>query len=66
MRDVTRLVQYSSNSPDTVQVDAKGMTKALQAGETSIMVRTMGKAVAARILVASGATAKDYPERRAT
>ncbi len=61
VRDVTRLVQYSSNSPDTVQVDAKGMTKALQSGETSIMVRTMGKAVAARILVGSGATAKDYP-----
>lgn len=62
VRDVTRLVQYSSNSPDTVQVDAKGMAKALQAGETAIMVRTMGKAVAARILVASGPTAPDYPQ----
>ncbi|HYO84154.1 MAG TPA: DUF1549 domain-containing protein [Bryobacteraceae bacterium] len=61
IRDVTHLVQYSSNSPDTVQVDGKGMVKALQTGETAVMVRTMGKAVAARILIASGPTAKDYP-----
>jgi hypothetical protein len=61
VRDVTRLVQYSSNSPDTVQVDSRGVVKALQAGETAVMVRTMGKAVAARLLVASGPTARDYP-----
>lgn len=61
VRDVTTLVQYSSNSPDTVQVDAKGKVQALQAGETAIMVRTMGKAVASRILVASGPTDSDYP-----
>jgi hypothetical protein len=60
-RDVTHLVQYSSNNPDTVQVDARGMVKALQTGETAVMVRTMGKAVAARILVAQGRTARDYP-----
>lgn len=61
VRDVTTLVQYSSNSPDTVQVDAKGKVKALQAGETAVMVRTMGKAVASRILVASGPAAVDFP-----
>ena len=60
VRDVTKLVQYSSNDPDTVQVDARGLVKALQPGETAVMVRTMGHAVAARILVARGETAKDY------
>jgi hypothetical protein len=61
VRDVTRLVQYTSNEPDTVQVDATGKVKALQPGETAVMVRTMGQAVASRILVASGRTAADYP-----
>jgi hypothetical protein len=61
VRDMTHLVQYTSNEPDTVQVDARGVAKALQTGETSIMVRTMGKAVSARILVAAGQTAADYP-----
>lgn len=62
VRDVTRLVQYSSNGPDTVQVAANGVLTALQAGETAIMVRTMGQAVAARILVASGPTDSGYPQ----
>lgn len=62
VRDVTNLVQYSSNSPDTIQVDAKGSVKALQTGEGAVMVRTMGKAVAARVMVASGPTAKDYAQ----
>lgn len=61
VRDVTRLVQYSSNGPDTAQVTANGVVTALEAGETAIMVRTMGQAVAARILVAAGPTAADYP-----
>jgi hypothetical protein len=60
-RDVTHLVQYTSNSPDTVQVDGRGVVKALQPGETAVMVRTMGKAVAVRMLVASGPAARDYP-----
>ena len=62
VRDMTNLVQYTSNEPDTVQVDSHGLVKALQTGETAVMVRTMGKAVAARILIASGPTAKDYPQ----
>jgi len=53
VRDVTQLVQYSSNNPDVVQVNAKGEAKALQTGETAVMVRTMGLAVASRILVAA-------------
>ncbi len=61
LRDVTQLAQYVANDPDTVQVNAKGQVQALQAGETAVMVRTMGFAVASRILVAGSVTAKDYP-----
>jgi hypothetical protein len=50
-RDVTHLVQYSSNDPDTVEVSRDGKVKALQVGETAIMVRTLGQAVAAKIYV---------------
>lgn len=60
-RDVTSMVQYSSNNPDVVQVSAAGKVKALQPGETAVMVRTLGKAVAARILVAASAPGKAYP-----
>ena len=60
-RDVTNLVQYTSNNPDVVQVSAGGAVKALQPGETAIMVRTLGKAVVSRIEVAASATAPDYP-----
>jgi uncharacterized protein YjdB len=60
-RDVTHLVQYTSNNPDTVQVSADGKIKALEAGETAIMVRTLGQAVAAKIYVPRSALAKAYP-----
>lgn len=60
VRDVTGLVQYSSNNPDVVQVSARGEAKALQTGETAIMVRTMGRAVAARILVAASKADASY------
>jgi hypothetical protein len=50
-RDVTHLVQYSSNDPDTVEVSRGGKVKGLQVGETAIMVRTLGQAVAAKIYV---------------
>lgn len=60
-RDVTHLVQYTSNNPDTVQVTADGKIKALEAGETAIMVRTLGQAVAAKIYVARPALTKAYP-----
>lgn len=61
VRDATQLVQYSSNNPDVVQVNAKGEAKAVQTGETAVMVRTMGRAVAARILVAASRPGADYP-----
>ncbi len=60
VRDVTQLVQYSSNNPDVVQVGKNGQARALQTGETAVMVRTMGKAVAARILVAGSRAEAGY------
>jgi Protein of unknown function (DUF1553)/Protein of unknown function (DUF1549)/Bacterial Ig-like domain (group 2) len=57
-RDVTHLVQYSSNNADVVQVSADGKVKALQAGETAIMVRTLGQAVASKIYVPQPVPAK--------
>ncbi|HZO57657.1 MAG TPA: DUF1549 domain-containing protein, partial [Bryobacteraceae bacterium] len=66
VRDVTRLVQYSANDPDCVQVDAKGLVKALHSCETAVMVRTMGQAVAARMMVGNDVPGADYPEVAAT
>ena len=61
-RDVTHLVQYTSNNPDTVQVSADGKIKALEVGETAVMVRTLGQAVAAKIYVPRPALAKAFPK----
>jgi uncharacterized protein YjdB len=61
-RDVTHLVQYTSNNPDAVQVSADGKVKAIEAGETAIMVRTLGQAVAAKIYVSRPPLAKPFPK----
>ena len=61
-RDVTRLVRYSSNNPDVVQVSRDGKVEALRAGETAVMVRTLGKAVAAAFAVRAGPPPDNYPE----
>ena len=61
VRDVTHLAQYTPNDPDTVRVSAKGEVEAIESGETAVMVRTMGQAVAARILIADTVTDKTYP-----
>ena len=63
-RDVTHLVQYSSNNPDVVQVSADGKIKALQAGETAVMVRTLGQAVASKIYVPQPLPAKAASAQR--
>jgi hypothetical protein len=52
LRDMTRLVQYSANDPSVVEVNSSGEVKALRRGETTVMVRTLGQAVGARIEVA--------------
>ncbi len=61
-RDVTHLVQYASNNPDVVQVSAKGKVTGLRPGETAVMVRTLGQAVAARIYIPQERPARPYPQ----
>jgi hypothetical protein len=60
--DLTRKVQYSANDESVVEVNPAGEIKTLRAGETSIMVRTLGKAVAARIAVVAQPPQPDYPQ----
>lgn len=60
-RDVTHLVAYSSNNPDTVQVSADGKIEGIKSGETAVMVRTLGQAVAAKIYVPQPPLAQAFP-----
>ena len=61
-QDVTRKVQYSANDESVVEVSRDGEITSLRGGETAIMVRTLGKAAAARIEVVAQPPRKDYPE----
>ena len=61
-QDITGKVQYNANDESVVEVDRTGEIKSLRAGETAIMVRTLGKAVAARIEVVAEPPMQDYPE----
>src|SRR2546422_1905 len=49
--DLTRKVQYPPNDESVVEVSPSGEIQTRRVGETAIMVRTLGKAVAARIAV---------------
>jgi Protein of unknown function (DUF1553)/Protein of unknown function (DUF1549) len=59
--DMSRKVQYTPQDPTVVEVSPGGAVKALRVGETSIMVRTLGKAVATRIAVIKRPPGPDYP-----
>jgi Protein of unknown function (DUF1549)/Protein of unknown function (DUF1553) len=60
--DLTRKVQYMPNDESVVEVSPSGEIKTLRAGETAIMVRTLGKAVAARIAVVAQPPMANYPD----
>jgi hypothetical protein len=60
--DLTLKVQYSANDESVVDVTPGGEIRAKRAGETAIMVRTLGKAVAARIAVVEKPPMANYPE----
>src|SRR5262245_34346797 len=60
--DLTRKVQYTANDESVLEVSPNGEIRAKRAGETAIMVRTLGKAVAARVAVIGTSPRKDYPE----
>jgi hypothetical protein len=59
--DLTHKVQYSANDESVVEVSPNGELSARRTGETAIMVRTLGKAVAARIAVIEKPP-QNYPE----
>src|SRR5437762_6540213 len=58
--DLTRKVQYSANDESVLDVSPNGEIRAKRAGETAIMVRTLGKALATRIAVSQTPPMKDY------
>ncbi len=60
--DLTRKVQYTANDESVLEVSPNGEIHPRRAGETAIMVRTLGKAVAARIAVVETPPMKNYPE----
>ncbi len=59
--DLTLKVQYTANDESVADVSPGGELRAKRAGETAIMVRTLGKAVAARIAVVEKPPMPDYP-----
>ncbi|MBM3776184.1 MAG: DUF1549 domain-containing protein, partial [Acidobacteria bacterium] len=59
--DVTGKVQFTSNDDGVASVSGSGVVRAERPGETSIMARTLGQAVAARIYVVKDAPMADYP-----
>lgn len=59
--DFTRKVQFTANDESVVEVSPTGEILARRAGETAIMVRSLGKAVAARIAVVEKPHVAQYP-----
>jgi hypothetical protein len=60
--DLTKKVQYTATDESVIEVNAAGEIRALRAGETAIMVRTLGKAVAVRVAVVAQPPRANYPE----
>ena len=58
--DITEEVLYVSNNAEVVKVDSSGRLKAVNTGETAVMIRASGTAVTARIGVISKPIA-NYP-----
>ena len=61
LEDMTDKVQFTSNDESVVEVSRGGLVKALAPGESTIMVRSLGQAVAARVFVVTSAAGVDYP-----
>ena len=60
--DLTKKVQYTANDESVIEVNAAGEIRTLRAGETAVMVRTLGKAVAVRVAVVAQPPRANYPE----
>lgn len=61
VRDVTHTVRFSSNIPAIASVSSEGLVTAESAGETAIMVRTLGLAAAVELMVIKDPPMADYP-----
>jgi hypothetical protein len=59
--DLTHKVQYTPNDESVAEVSPAGEIKPLRAGETAIMVRTLGKALAVRLAVVKDNPMANYP-----
>jgi len=61
VEDMTDKVQFTSNDEAVVDVSRAGVLKTVAPGESTIMVRTLGQAIAARVFVVASAAGPDYP-----
>jgi hypothetical protein len=60
--DLAGKVQYTPQDESVVEVSPSGNILTRRTGESAIMVRTLGKAVAVRVAVAANARMDNYPE----
>ncbi len=60
--DLTHKVQYTANDESVIEVTPAGEIVPRRAGETAIMVRTLGRAVAVRLAVVTQRPMANYPE----
>jgi Protein of unknown function (DUF1553)/Protein of unknown function (DUF1549) len=59
--DLTKKVQYTANDESVIEINAAGEIRTVRAGETAVMVRTLGKAVAVRVAVVAKPPTANYP-----
>lgn len=62
VRDLTRVVRFSSNIAAIASVKTDGTVTAEGMGETAIMARTLGRAAAVPVLIVKERPLKNYPE----
>lgn len=62
VRDLTRVVRFSSNITAIASVKPDGTVTGEAPGETAIMARTLGRAAAVPVIVVKERPMKDYPE----
>jgi len=60
--DVTRKVQYTATDPNVAIVNKSGEVTSHSAGETAIMIRTLGQAIVTHLTVVEKPPMLNYPE----
>ncbi|MEX2261296.1 MAG: DUF1549 and DUF1553 domain-containing protein [Bryobacteraceae bacterium] len=61
VRDLTRIVRFSSNISEIASVKEDGLVTAETEGETAIMARMLGRAAAVPVIVVKDRPMKNYP-----